>query len=59
MLERAAGRSPWDRRPSDRSLADVDEDELRAYVERGVERGRIPFSFTDVVAKSKVLLVFP
>ena len=47
MLERAAGRSPWDRRPSDRSLADVDEDELRAYVERGVERGRIPFSFTD------------
>lgn len=48
MLERAAGRSPWDRRPSDRSLSDVDEDALRAYVERGVERGRIPFPYTGV-----------
>ena len=48
MLERAAGGSPWDRRPSDRSLSDVDEDALRAYVERGVERGRIPVPYTGV-----------
>lgn len=47
MLERAAGRSPWDRRPSGRPIADVDEDTLRAYVERGVERGRIPFPYID------------
>ena len=47
VLERAAKRNSWDRRPSDRLLADVNEDELRSYVERGVERGRIPFPFTD------------
>lgn len=47
MLERAARRDPWDGRPSGRSLSEVDEETLRAYVERGVERRRIPFGYTD------------
>ena len=58
MLERAAGRNPWDRRPSGRPVADVDEDTLRAYVARGVERGRIPFSYTgarDVLSRLGLL----
>lgn len=32
---------PWDSEPSRRSLADVDEDELRRYVRHGNEKGRI------------------
>ncbi len=47
VLERAARRDPWDWRPSGRSLPEVDEETLRAYVERGVERRRIPFGYTD------------
>ena len=48
MLERAATRDPWDRRSSGRPVDEVDEKTLRAYVERGVERHRIPFGYTDV-----------
>lgn len=47
MLERAAKRDPWDGRSSGRSLSEVDEETLRADVERGVERRRIPFGYTD------------
>lgn len=47
MLKRAARRDPWDGRPSERSLSEVDEETLRAYAERGVERRRIPFGYTD------------
>lgn len=47
MLERAARKDPWDRRPSGKAVADVNEATLRAYVERGVKRDRIPFGYTD------------
>lgn len=39
---------PWDTWESQRPIADVDADELRAYVERGNECGRIAFAYTDV-----------
>lgn len=47
MLERISRKRPWDRRSSGCSVADVDEDVLRSYVERGVEHNRIPFGYTD------------
>lgn len=47
MLERASHRNPWDRRPSGKTVADVDEDLLRRYVRHGVECKRIPFEYTD------------
>lgn len=47
MLERAAGRDPWDGRSSGRTASDVDEEVLRRYVERGVRANRIPFEYTD------------
>lgn len=40
-------RNPWDRRPSNRPVSDVDERELRDYVARGNDCGRIGFSFDD------------
>lgn len=46
--ERADRREPWDARPSDRPLLDVDEGTLRAFVERGRERGRIAFEYESV-----------
>ncbi len=43
-----ARKVPWDTWESERPIGDVDEDELRAYVARGNECGRIAFSFTSV-----------
>lgn len=43
-----ARKVPWDTWESERPIADVDEDELRAYVARGNECGRIAFPFTSV-----------
>ena len=39
---------PWDREPSERPLSDVDENELRKFIERGQERGRISFEYEGV-----------
>ena len=47
VLEHASIRDPWDRRSSGRPVTDVDDKELRAYVDRGFERRRIPFAYTD------------
>lgn len=47
MLERASRKSPWDRRPSGKTVGDVDEELLRRYIRRGVECRRIPFEYTD------------
>lgn len=58
MLERATRQDPWDGRPSGRSLSEVGEEMMRAYVERGVERRRIPFGYTDardVLARLRLL----
>lgn len=49
IASRMNRKAPWDRRPSHRSLEDVDEDVLRAYVERGNKCGRIPFSFSNAI----------
>ena len=53
MLERAARRNAWDRRPSCRPLADVDEDALRRFVEEGNACGRIeaPYSSAGEVLR--------
>lgn len=48
ITARIEKKSPWDTRPSIRSIDEVDENVLREYVERGFVRGRIPFKFTDV-----------
>ena len=47
MTERINRKFPWDERSSGRTAADVKEDVLRAYVERGRKRGRIPFDYAD------------
>ena len=39
---------PWDREPSERPLSDVDENELRKFIERGQDRGRISFDYEGV-----------
>lgn len=39
--------NPWDGRVSDKTIADIDEDALRKFVERGQNKGRIPFGYTD------------
>lgn len=39
--------NPWDGRVSDKTIADVDEETLRKFIERGRKKGRIPFEFTD------------
>lgn len=39
-------RHPWDREASDRPITDVDERELRKFVERGQARQRVSFDFT-------------
>ena len=39
--------NPWDGRVSDKAIADVDEETLRKFIERGRKKGRIPFEFTD------------
>lgn len=38
--------SPWDGRVSGKTIADVDEETLRKFVERGREKGRISFDFS-------------
>ena len=48
MLERAAGRDPWDGRSSGKPVSTVDEEVLRRYVARGVQAKRIPFQYTDI-----------
>ena len=47
MLERAARKSPWDRRPSGRPLSDVDEGALRRFVEEGNACGRIEAPYSN------------
>lgn len=47
MLERSYRKKPWDAQPSSRPLSDVDENVLRKFVDRGRERGRIKFEYTD------------
>jgi ATP-dependent DNA helicase RecG len=47
FLQPAADDAPWDSRVSARPLGDVDERELRAFVARGVECGRIVEPYTD------------
>ena len=39
--------NPWDRRISNKTVDDVDEDALRKFVERGREKERITFEYTD------------
>ncbi len=39
---------PWDERPTSRSIEDIDEKALRAYIERGQACGRITFGYADV-----------
>lgn len=39
--------NPWDGRVSDKTVADVDEETLRKFVERGQGKGRIPFEYTN------------
>ena len=48
VLERAYRRKPWDRQSSPRPLSDVEEAELRRFVERGRRRGRIAFEHESV-----------
>ena len=48
VLYEQARKVPWDQWESDRPISDVDEDELRAFVERGNACGRIPEPFTTV-----------
>lgn len=48
MQEERYRRSPWDREASERPLEDVDEGELRRFVERGRERRRISFEHRSV-----------
>ena len=48
MMEEADDRlHPWDARSSGKGVGAVDEETLRAYVERGVEANRIPFGYTN------------
>ena len=47
FAERANRLHPWDERPSERPVSDVNEATLRAFVERGRERGRISFEYED------------
>ena len=48
MRDERYRKSPWDREASDRPLSDVDEDELRAFVERGRAKMRIAFEHRSV-----------
>lgn len=48
VLRAQARRVPWDQRESPRPISDVDEEELRSFVERGNACGRIAESFTTV-----------
>ncbi len=48
VLHAQARKVPWDQWESRRPVADVDEGELRSFVERGNACGRIPEPFTTV-----------
>lgn len=55
---RLESKYPWDIRPSRQSLANISEAVLRAYIERGQEKGRIPFAYDnikDVLARLDLL----
>jgi len=47
ILKKNAWRDTWDSEPSDKTVADVDEDELKQYLERANQAGRIDFEYTD------------
>ena len=47
-VEAFCHRRPWDGQASDRPVSDVDEGELRSFVERGNACGRIGFPFAGV-----------
>lgn len=58
VLYEQARKIPWDQWESDRPIEDVDEDELRAFVERGNACGRIDYPFTtveDVLSRLKLM----
>lgn len=47
FVESESLRNPWDRRISSKVVDDVDELALKAFVERGREKGRIAFDFIN------------
>lgn len=55
VLEAENRRNPWDRRASNRPASDVDERELRDYVARGNDCGRIGFPYDDAESVLKRL----
>ena len=58
VLRAQARRVPWDQWESPRPISDVDEEELRSFVERGNACGRIAESFTaveDTLGRLKLL----
>lgn len=40
--------NPWDAQPSNKTIADVNENTLKAFVERGIEKGRIEEPYAGV-----------
>lgn len=52
-VEAFCRRRPWDGQASDRPVSDVDEGELRSFVERGNACGRIGFPFAGVERRSR------
>ena len=48
MREAIEREDPWDGRVSRRDISEVDEPTLKAFVERGVAKGRIPFDHVSV-----------
>ena len=58
VLRSQARKVPWEQWESDRPISDVDEDELRSFVERGNACGRISYPFTtteDVLCRLGLL----
>ena len=47
FLHARAKGTPWDAWPSERPFSDIDELELRSFVERGNQCGRLSFAHTD------------
>ncbi len=46
-LDQRQDYSSWERASSGSGIADVDEDLLRAYLERSAEKGRLSLAYTD------------
>lgn len=40
--------NPWDAQPSNKTISDVNEETLKAFVERGIEKGRIEGPYAGV-----------